>query len=354
MKNITGIMKAITGLMKSGSSKMQNGKMKILVSAGVLAIAIMTGGCAGGQKQETAAEAAEEENGYEDGTGEDDGSILWNGKSYTYNDHLSNFLFLGVDTKEKAETSQGLADAGQADALFLVSMDRVTKELTVVTIPRDTMTEIRFYGPGGDDLGKDVDHINLSYAYGDGSYGSCKLSAEAVSNLLYQVPIQYYCSMGMDGIGMLTEAVGGLTVTMPNDSLAGKVPGWEKGAEILLTSENAELFVRTRDTAVSQSALDRTERQKEFLRAFYVKVKELSVEDHGTLTRLYEKMEPYLTTNMGNDLFLQLGEAVQSDADIRQWTIPGEGRQGENYDEYIVDDNALYEEVIRTFYEETE
>ena len=61
MKNITDIMKAITGLMKSGSSKMQNGKMKILVSAGVLAIAIMTGGCAGGQKQETAAEAAEEE-----------------------------------------------------------------------------------------------------------------------------------------------------------------------------------------------------------------------------------------------------------------------------------------------------
>ena len=333
---------------------MQNGKIKALFSVSVLAFAVMIGGCSSEQKQETVAETSEEQTDEEEEAEEDDDSVLWNGKSYIYNDHLSNFLFLGVDTREKTETSQGLADAGQADALFLVSMDRVTKELTVITIPRDTMAEIQFYGPGGDDLGKDVDHINLSYAYGDGGYESCKLSAEAVSNLLYQVPIQYYCSMSMDGIGKLTEAVGGLTVTMPNDSLAEKVPGWEKGTEIQLTPENTELFVRSRDTKVSQSALDRTERQKEFLNAYYAKVKELATEDSGIWTKLYEKMKPYLTTNMGNDLFLQLGDAVQSDADIQQWTIPGEGQQGENYDEYIVDDKALYEEVIQIFYKETE
>lgn len=331
---------------------MQNSKISAGLMVGVLALAAITGGCGTASGQETAtepsdlSEEAEEE--------EEDGSILWNGKNYTYNDHLSNFLFLGVDTRESQETSKGQADAGQADALYLVSMDRVTGELAVVTIPRDTMTEIRFYGSDGTDLGTDVDHISLSYGYGDGGYESCELSVEAVSNLLYQLPIQYYCSMSMDGIGALTEAVGGLTITVPNDSLAEKMPDWKEGAEIELTPENTELFVRYRDTDISQSALTRTERQKAFIEAYYTKVKALSMENAGIWTKLYEKMKPYLTTNMGNDVFLNLGQAVQSDADIQQWTIPGEGREGTYYDEYIVDDTALYEAVIRTFYKETE
>ena len=50
-----------------------------------------------------------------DGTSASASDITWNGKTYSYNEHLSNFLFLGIDTKEKAETKTGQADAGQAD-----------------------------------------------------------------------------------------------------------------------------------------------------------------------------------------------------------------------------------------------
>ena len=53
------------------------------------------------------------------------GEIVWNGNSYTYNEHLSNFLFLGIDNREKEAASVGHADAGQADALYLLSWDRV-------------------------------------------------------------------------------------------------------------------------------------------------------------------------------------------------------------------------------------
>lgn len=41
-----------------------------------------------------------------DGTSASASDITWNGKTYSYNEHLSNFLFLGIDTKEKAETKQ--------------------------------------------------------------------------------------------------------------------------------------------------------------------------------------------------------------------------------------------------------
>ncbi len=100
------------------------------------------------------------------------GTVTWQGKEYVYNDHLSNYLLLGIDTREKAETSSGQADAGQADALYLLSWDRVEKTITMITIPRDTMTEIEVFGPSGESFGKSKDHVSISYAYGDGGHES--------------------------------------------------------------------------------------------------------------------------------------------------------------------------------------
>ena len=67
-----------------------------------------------------------------DGTSASASDITWNGKTYSYNEHLSNFLFLGIDTKEKAETKTGQADAGQADALYLLSWNRLEGDITVI------------------------------------------------------------------------------------------------------------------------------------------------------------------------------------------------------------------------------
>ena len=68
--------------------------------------------------------------------------ITYKGKTYTYNDHLSNFLFMGIDTRGEVE-NQETDNTGQADAIFLVSMDRVTEQIHVISIPRDTITENR-------------------------------------------------------------------------------------------------------------------------------------------------------------------------------------------------------------------
>lgn len=62
-------------------------------------------------------------------------TVTWQGTTYKYNDHLSNFLFLGIDTREKAETETGSADAGQSDALYLISWDRVDNQVTLISIP---------------------------------------------------------------------------------------------------------------------------------------------------------------------------------------------------------------------------
>ena len=117
-------------------------------------------------------------------------------------------------------------------------------------------------------LGKSKDHISLSYGYGDGGAESCKLTQEAVSNLFYGLPIQGYLAMNLDGIPELTKSVGGLTVTVPNNSLEYEYPEFAEGAEVTLTEENTEVFLRSRDVDESQSAIYRMERQKAFLNAF--------------------------------------------------------------------------------------
>ena len=68
-------------------------------------------------------------------TQNDADTIEYQGSTYKYNDHLSNYLFMGIDTRENVDTYESQKDAGQADSIFLVSMDRATEQLKVLFIP---------------------------------------------------------------------------------------------------------------------------------------------------------------------------------------------------------------------------
>lgn len=280
------------------------------------------------------------------------GVVSWNGKRYEYNDKLTNYLVLGVDTREIGETNMGSTEAGQVDAIYLVSYNRVEKTGVTISIPRDTMTEIAFYSKTGRSMGKGVNHISLSYAYGDGKHESCRLTKEAVSNLFYDLPIQSYCALSMDGLPVLTESVGTVEVTVPNDSMEKKYPQYRAGTAVTLDKESTEAFVRYRDTDETGSALARMERQQAFLQAFEKTAKEKMGADAGYAARLYLSLEPYMVTSMGKTDFVKLAEGMMSGGSTGNWTVPGSGAEGALHDEYHVDDEALYEKIIETFYVE--
>lgn len=276
--------------------------------------------------------------------------VEYKGETYKYNDHLSNYLFLGIDTRETVDTYQSQADAGQADAIFLVSMDRATEKIKVLFMPRDSMTRIEVFNPYGQSLGETTDHLNIQYAFGNGKEKSCELMKTAVSNMLDGLPIQGYCSMNMDGISVITDFVGGIQLTIPDDSLADVNPEYKKGAVVDITGETAEQFVRYRDIDKTQSALVRQERQKTFLQALVQKAQEKAGEDAGFVTGLYDSVKSYTVTNMGNDIFAKLLAASQNGITDTE-TVPGEGTHGENFDEYHIDEDALSDLIISMFYE---
>lgn len=277
-------------------------------------------------------------------------TITWKGEKYRYNDHLSNFLFLGIDTREKIETNVGHADAGQSDALYLLSWDRKENTITTISIPRDTITEVEAYGPGGESLGKSQDHISLAYAYGDGSYKSGELAKEAVSTLFFGLNIQGYCAINLDALSILSDSVGGVTVTVPNDSLEEKYPEFKNGSQVTLDGTNTETFVRYRDINVHQSAIARMERQQVFIKAFEEAAKKKIAEDSGYTVKMYSDLEPYMVTNISKDQLLKITQSMTEGKEDTDWTVPGEAVEGEDHDEYHVDDNALYEKMIETFY----
>lgn len=61
-----------------------------------------------------------------------------------------------------------------------------------------------------------------------------------------------------------------------------------------------------------------------------------------------------MVTNMGKSRFIDLTESLSEGGEVKRWTIPGEGVRGKEYDEYLVDDDTLYEKTVETFYVEKE
>lgn len=286
---------------------------------------------------------------YQESNRED--TIVYGGKEYRYNEHLSNYVFMGVDTREPITEYETQAEAGRADTIFFLSYDRVKKTLKCISIPRDTMANVRMIAPDGTDLGTSKEHINMQYAFGDGKDESCRLVKEAVSDILYDVPIQGYCSLNMDAIAVAVDILGGVEMVLTDNSMESVNAEYVEGAQVTITKENAEQFIRYRDTDESQSAIARMNRQKELMKAVSERAREKSTEDADFIVDMYESLKPYMVTNIGNDVLADLLEA-KFDSETGVVDIPGEGVEGEMYDEYHIDEAGVYELVLQMFYEE--
>lgn len=282
-------------------------------------------------------------------TAADQNTVEYEGNTYKYNDHLSNYLFMGIDSTEEVSEMESQQDAGQADSIYVVSLDRATEQVQVLSIPRDTITEIEVFNPSGTSLGMTDNHINLQYAYGDGKEESCELMKTAVSKLLHDLPIQGYYSMNISGISEIGKLVGGVEIVVPDDSLEEYDPYFKEGATVVINGDNVEEFLRYRDSGKSQSALVRQQRQKTYLKALVPKLQEKTQTNSSFVGDLLDDIQPYTVTNMGNDVFVKLLNAA-GNSTLETQTVPGEGVEGQYYDEYHVDDDALYKLILSMFY----
>ena len=85
----------------------------------------------------------------------------------------------------------------------------------------------------------------------------------------------------MDGIADITNLMGGVTLTVPED-YTDIDPAFKAGETIVLAGEQAEKYVRYRDVNVSGSNTQRMERQAQFMEAL---ARQMQGNDTGELTQ---------------------------------------------------------------------
>ncbi|MDO4292576.1 MAG: LCP family protein [Eubacteriales bacterium] len=281
------------------------------------------------------------------------GSIRYKGRIYTYKKDILTFLFMGIDKSGEVKASSNLFQGGQADSLFLAALDPQEKKISVIGINRDTMAQIDTFDKNGLSAGKQTVQIALAHAYGDGLEESCENTVNAVSNLFYGLPIHGYCALNMSVVSTLNDAVGGVELVLPS-SADGLVKGWKAGERVHLNGKEAYRFIRYRDTGKAQSAEERLERQKLYLTAFISQAKKAVQEDMTLPLKLYTQITPYMVTDVTADEAVYLaGEALSyhfSGEDL--YSMEGTVKMGEKFEEFYPDETALYELVLKVFYEE--
>lgn len=186
--------------------------------------------------------------------------VTYQGVSYQYNDDILTFLLMGIDKEEEVERVESGISGGQSDAMFLIVLNPRSGELSIISIPRDTMTTIDYYDENGEFLISDLGQITLQHGYGDGAEISCERSVKAVSNLFYNLPIHGYCAINMGVIRILNNSIGGVSypsvppvVTKAN--VAAVMDAKDKFAALTGRNENdyeAPTLVAAFDVSVSE------------------------------------------------------------------------------------------------------
>nr|WP_211173457.1 LCP family protein [Brasilonema bromeliae] len=92
---------------------------------------------------------------------------------------------------------------GLADVMLLVKFEPSHKKVMMLSIPRDTRTQIDGHGT------RKINSTNV--------IGGPALTAKTVSNLLGDVGIDRYIRINVLGVGKLIDALGGVTVYVPKD-----------------------------------------------------------------------------------------------------------------------------------------
>lgn len=227
-----------------------------------------------------------------------------------------SILVLGVD--ERA------GDAGRSDTMIVLTVNPETNSTKLVSIPRDTYTEI---------IGRNVkDKLNHAYAF-----GGITMAMDSVEHLL-DIPIDYVVQVNMDSFKDIVDAVGGVTV---NNALNFTEDGhtFNKG-KIHLSGEEALDFVRMRKED-PRGDFGRQDRQKEVIQA--VLRKGASFNNLLNYKSIFGAVSNNIRTNMTFDDMISIQKNYRSaTSEIEQLHIEqGTGEKIDGIWYYMMDEQEL-------------
>ena len=277
-------------------------------------------------------------------------TVPYNGKWYELRDNVETILVMGLD-KFEGETSQDSYNNDmQADFLSLLVLDRDNDTVTTLQINRDTMAQMNILGLDGEPVGTKKAQLALSHTYGSGGKDSCKNAAKAVSDFLYETPIDHYISLTMDAVSELNDMVGGVEVTVLED-FSDVDASLVKGEKITLSGDQALTYVRSRGGIADETNINRMKRQRQYLDALYKKLSEAFEKDEGFVSKAGLKLAEYMVSDCTVAQLERIADFISEYDAGNIVEIKGESKVGEKHMEFYPDEAALQKQIIELFYE---
>lgn len=193
-----------------------------------------------------------------------------------------------------------------ADSIIVISIEPISKEVAMLSIPRDLYVDIPEYGSA---------KINAAHAYGEQyeEEGAGPALLKKTVEQTLDIPLHYFVRGDFEALQEAVDAVGGVEVSVeepiadyayPNEAMNGFDPFVVDAGLQTFDGENALKYARSRQ---STSDFDRSRRQQEILQA--LKQKALSV---GTLTNplkingLLDSVGNHVRTDLSIDEIMRL------------------------------------------------
>ncbi len=277
-------------------------------------------------------------------------TVEYKGKKYVYNEDIITAAFLGIDDKSvSVNITDEYGTAGQADTIMVLAYDTKTGEVSILTVPRDSMVDVDVYSASGNFARTEEMQICLSFAYGDGGEKSCENVIKSIERLLMGIPVDSYFSLRVRGVDALNAAVGGIELTSIET-----IGQFTKGEKIRLTGTAARFYCTSRDRSKIDSDALRRQRQIQYVKAYAAKVMSLAKDDIGIITKLYNTAKQYAVTDISLSSAVYLGsELVTNSATINKVTsLQGEYVSTDKFPQFIVDKESTYEMILDIFYNE--
>lgn len=291
--------------------------------------------------------------------------VALDGKVYSYDDSCINLLVLGIDKAGKMteKTDYEKWKAGQADAIFLVSINPASEKISIIGIPRNTMMDIDIYD--GEEHVKETvfDQICLQYPYAGGGKPGIEKTKEKISGLLYGLPIHGAFAVGYDAVSRVNDMVGGVDV-VALETLETRYGSYREGEQIHLEGEFVLAYVKVRNMDILGSPTMRLERQKQYLTALLAKVKEEVKKNPAIVANMYSAVSEYMNTDVTLDKAVYLAaqasgyEFDKDDIHLlkgedKAVPIVKDGVETQDYyDDYYLDEESLKSTMTEVFYTE--
>ena len=322
---------------------------RVVALAAVLLAVLLAGGYLLGQHLERSA-LKEEPTGDATERLASRNTIEHDGRTYMQRGNVISILLIGVDRDSDAEQLVANRSGGQADFLRLIVIDREKRTVSQLAIDRDTLAEITILGVLGDVTGTRTEQISLSHSFGDGREQSAELTRQAVSGLLFGTNIDFYVAMNFDGIPVMNDTLGGVTVTIPED-LTVLDPSWTKGTEVTLHGSESETFLRSRRGVGDGTNVSRMSRQQVYLSAASRLLQERITEDKDFIGSMFDSLSPYLVSSISRARLVNDAYSARDYARPAVFSPPGEHRINDRgFTEFAADRDALLEMVLELFY----